>query len=214
MKINLEIIDSSHIYAPIQIESLNTKELVPKMVTRRRLTRSAKIVIYLTSKMNINNNRIIYGNNYGELNSTASILNSISNKEVISPTAFQNSVHNTAISYLSMLTSNRNEIKTISSGEQTSLKVLKVGAVKALDKDTLLLIVTETININKIEKLNNCINYLECGVALKVKVTNQEKTIDYMDISNKESFPKSIIHMLNIAKKFDNSKTNIIEVIL
>ena len=83
MKINLEIIDSSHIYAPIQIKDLNTKELVPKMVTRRRLTRSAKIVIYLTSKMNINNNRIIYGNNYGELNSTASILNSISNKETI-----------------------------------------------------------------------------------------------------------------------------------
>jgi len=214
MKINLEILNSAYIYAPTQIEDLNTKELVPKMVTRRRLTRSAKIAIFLTSQMNANENRIIYGNNYGELNSTANILNSINSKEAISPTIFQNSVHNTAVSYLSMLTSNKNEIITISSGDETSLKVLKVGAIKALDKDTILLIVTETLNIDKIEELNTCINYLECGVALEVKITNLEKTIDFMDIANKEKFPLSIVHMLNIAKEFDKTKKNIIEVTL
>lgn len=212
MKVNLKILDSAYIYAPTQIEDLNTKILVPKMVTRRRLTRSAKIAIYLASKVNLDTERIVYGNNYGEINSTADILNSIINKDVISPTTFQNSVHNTAVSYLSMLTSNKNEIITISSGDETSSKVLKVGAIKALDKDTLFLLVTETLNIEKIEQLNTCINYLECGVALKVKVTNQDKTIDFTNTSNKEKFPASIVHMMNIAKAFDKNKTNIIEV--
>jgi len=214
MKINLEILDSSYIYAQKQIEDLNTKALVPKMVTRRRLTRSAKIAIYLASQMDLNNSRMIYGNNYGELNSTVSILNSIANEEAISPTTFQNSVHNTAVSYLSMLTSNKNEITTISSGDTTSLKVLKVGAVKALDQDTIVLIVTETINVDKIEKLNNCIDYLECGVALKVKVTEETKTLDFTNILNKDKFPPSITHMLEIAKGIDKTKKNIIEIIL
>ena len=110
MKINLEILDSSYICAPIQIEELNIKQLVPKMVTRRRLTRAAKIAIYLSDKVNFNSGRIIYGNNYGELQSTENILNSIKEREQISPTVFQNSVNNTAISYLSMITNNQNGI--------------------------------------------------------------------------------------------------------
>lgn len=214
MKINLEIIESSYIYAPVQIEDLKTKELVPKMVTRRRLTRAAKIAIYLAFQTNFEDGRVVYGNNYAELDSSVKILNSINNQEQISPTVFQNSVNNTAVSYLSMITSNKNEIMTISSGDNTSLNILKSGAIKALDGDTLLLLVTETINIEKIEELNNCIDFLECGVALKVKFTEENSTIDYKDITNKERFPLSVVHMLNIAKNIDENKSNIIEVIL
>lgn len=212
MKINLEILESSYIYAPAQIEDLKTKELVPKMVTRRRLTRAAKIAISLASETNFDDGRIIYGNSYAELKSSASILNSINNQEQISPTIFQNSVNNTAVSYLSMITSNKNEIMTVSSGDNTSLNILKSGAIKALDGDTILLLVTETINIEKIEELNNCIDFLECGVALKVKVTNKNKTMDFMDTKNKENFPLSVVHMLNIAQNIDKNKSNIIEV--
>jgi len=212
MKINLEILDSSYIYDQVQIQDLNTKELVPKMVTRRRLTRAAKIALYLASEVNFEDGRIVYGNSYAELESTSKILNSINNQEQISPTVFQNSVNNTAVSYLSMVTSNKNEIMTISSGDNTSLNILKAGAIKALDKDTLLLLVTETINIEKIEELNNCIEYLECGVALKVRLTTEDKTIDYMDIKNKENFPLSVMHMLQIAQNIDNNTSNIIEV--
>ena len=212
MKINLEIIDSSYVYAPIQIEDLKTKELVPKMVTRRRLTRAAKIAIYLASETNFDDGRIIYGNNYAELDSSAKILNSINNQEQISPTIFQNSVNNTAVSYLSMITKNKHEIMTISSGDNTSLNILKSGAIKALDGDTLLLLVTETLNIEKIEELNNCIDFLECGVALKVKLTNENPTIEYKDVTNPEKFPLSIVHMLNIAKNMQKDKLNIIEV--
>ena len=214
MKINLEILDSSYICAPIQIEELNIKQLVPKMVTRRRLTRAAKIAIYLSDKVNFNSGRIIYGNNYGELQSTENILNSIKEREQISPTVFQNSVNNTAISYLSMITNNQNEIITVSSGRNTSLNVLKAGAIKALDGDTLLLLVTETLNIQKIEELNSCINFLECGVALKVKLSNENATIKTNNIVNKEKFPPSIIHMLNIAENTNKTTPNIVEISL
>lgn len=211
MKINLEILESAYIYDPLQIEDLKTKELVPKMVTRRRLTKAAKIAIYLADQLSFNDGRIIYGNSYGEPLSTAKILNSINQKETVSPTVFQNSVYNTAVSYLSMLTNNKHEIMTISSGDNTSLKVLQSGAIKALDGDVILLLVTETINIEKIEELNNCINFLECGVALKVKVTHQDANITSISTDNEQKFPPSIIHMLNIAMNIDDSKVNIIE---
>ena len=170
MKINLEILESAYIYAPREIDELYTKELVPKMITRRRLTRAAKIAIFLADKVSFEHGRIVYGSSFGELGPTANILNSINTKEPISPTHFQNSVYNTAVSYLSMLNNNKNEIMTISSGDKTSLNILKLGAIKALDGDTLLLLATETLNIDRIEEVNSCIDFLECGVALIVKV--------------------------------------------
>ena len=211
MKINLQILDSSYIYAPINIEELNTKKLVPKMVTRRRLTRAAKIAIYLADKVNFNQGRIVYGNSYGEPLSTTKILNSINDKEHISPTVFQNSVYNTAVSYLSMLTNNKSEIMTISSGNNTSLNILKAGAIKALDGDSILLLATETINIEKIEELNNCIDFLECGVALKVKLTTQDKTINFSK-KNEKRFPASLAEMVHIANNVNDNKLNIIEI--
>lgn len=214
MTINLEILDSTYIYAPKEIEELNTKDLVPKMMVRRRLTRAAKIAIYLADKVSFTNGRIIYGSSFGELSATANILNSINSIEHISPTHFQNSVYNTAVSYLSMLSDNTNEIMTISSGDNTSLNILKSGAIKSLDGDTLLLLATETLNIDKIEEVNNCIDFLECGVALKVRLIKKEATIDLDNINNGMKTPKSLAHMLNIAKNMHMDKPNIIEVIL
>ncbi|RLA82160.1 MAG: hypothetical protein DRG78_08025 [Epsilonproteobacteria bacterium] len=212
MTINLEILESSYIYDPIQIEELNTKELVPKMVTRRRLTRASKIAIYLASKISSKDERIVYGSSFGELEATSNILHSINDKTMISPTHFQNSVYNTAISYLSMLNNNKSEIITISSGVNTSLKVLQAGAIKALDGDTISLFVIDALNIAKIDELNNCIDFLECGVALKVKVTEEKETFDCENISNNENFPKSLINMLNIAKSINKDKKNIIKI--
>lgn len=214
MRINLEILESAYIYHPREIEELSTKELVPKMMTRRRLTRAAKIAIYLADKVSFLNGRIIYGSSFGELSATANILNSINSKESISPTHFQNSVYSTAVSYLSMLGDNKNEILTISSGDNTSLNILKSGAIKALDGDILLLLAIETLNIDRIEEVNSCIDTLECGVALKVRFTEKEATIDYNNINNTVNTPKSLSHMLNIAKNIHTNKPNIIEVIL
>lgn len=214
MKINLEILEGAHVYAPVEIETLNTKELVPKMITRRRLTRAAKIAIYLADKVSFANGRIVYGSSFGELGVTAKILNSINCQESISPTHFQNSVYNTAVSYLSMLTENKNEIITISSGDYTSLNILKTGAIKALDGDTLLLLATETLNIDNIEEVNTCIDHLESGVALKVKFTEEKATIDFTHMQYNAGAPQSLFHMLNVAKGIHSDKPNIIEVIV
>ena len=214
MKINLEILESAYVYAPREIADLNTKELVPKMITRRRLTRAAKIVIYLADKVSFVNGRIMYGSSFGELGVTAKILHAIDVTESISPTHFQNSVYNTAVSYLSMLNNNTNEIMTLSSGDNTSLNILKAGAIKAMDGDTLLLMAMETLNIEKIEEVNHCIDFLECGVALKVKYTEKEATIDMSSVHHTEATPASLFHMLNVAKGMHSDKANIIEVTL
>ena len=214
LKINLEILESACIYAPKEIDDLHTKELVPKMLLRRRLTRAAKIAIYLADQVSFENGRIIYGSSFGELPATAKILHSIDTKEPISPTPFQNSVYNTAVSYLSMLTGNKNEILTLSSGDNTSLNILKAGAIKAMGADTLLLIATETVNIDHINEVNQCIDYLECGVALKIKISKEEPTIDLTAVSNDERFPPSLIHMIHAAKSYRDGQPNILEVSL
>ncbi|NOQ31639.1 MAG: hypothetical protein GQ570_11005 [Helicobacteraceae bacterium] len=209
MKINLEVLDSLLVYGTTAIEELNTKELVPKMVTRRRLTRAAKIAIYLADQISLKSERIVYGSSFGEIPAIATILNSLSSKEQISPTVFQNSVYNTAISYLSMLNSNKGEIMTISSGDSTSLNILKAGAIKALDGDTLALIATETLNVENIEQVNSCVDFLEVGVALKVRVTTKEAT-HKLSSSNSQKFPSSLIEMINIAK----DKAQVVEITL
>ena len=214
MRINLEILEHAFVFAPEAISDLNTRALVPKMLFRRRLTRAAKIAIYLADQVSFGVGRIIYGSSFGELPSTANILNSIEQGEPVSPTAFQNSVYNTAVSYLSILTSNREEIMTISSGDNTSLDILKVGAVKAMDGDTLLLMATETLHIDRIEEVNHCIDYLECGVALKVKISTEKATIGLTAPSSDENFPRSLLHMIHIAKACRANQPNIVEITL
>ena len=211
MKINLEIIDAANIVAKDEISDLRTKELVPKMVFRRRLTRAAKLVVEVVDKVGFEDGRIIYGSAFGELTASANILSAILNDEMLSPTDFQNSVYNTAVSYLSILKNNKNEILTISSGDNTSEKLLKVGAVKALDGDEILLLSTETINIKNIEEINKCIDSLETVVALKVKVTSANPTLALPTNVN-DSYPKSIASLIELSKKFDKNKKNIIEV--
>ena len=212
MTINLEILDSAYVYAPQEIVELRSKEFVPKMMTRRRLTRASKIAIYLANEVSFSQGRIIYGSSFGELTATANILDSIAEKTPISPTHFQNSVYNTAVSYLSMLYQNKAEIMTLSSGDETSSSLLKMGAIKALDGDTILLLLTETLNIPNIEEVNSCSEMLECGVALKIKVTEEKANINYQENLTKIAVPNSIKSLLSIAEKCQSNQANIITV--
>lgn len=211
MKINLEILSASYLFGEKEVEDLNTKELVPAMILRRRLTRASKLIIELMANVDFKEGRIIYGTSFGELLATSNILNAILKNDILSPTDFQNSVYNTAVSYASILFKNTSEILTISSGEETSLKVLKVGAIKALDEDEILLVCCETLNINNIEEVNHCIDFLESAVALKVKISKEKATINFENMQN-NSYPKAIEHILHIAKNFKNDTKNIIEV--
>lgn len=212
MKINLEILDASYLVADEVIEDLRTKELVPKMVLRRRLTRASKLVIELIDKVSFEKGRIFYGSAYGELPATANILNDILNNNGVSPTDFQNSVYNTPVSYASILKGNESEIVTISSGDETSDKLLKMGAIKALDGDEILLVGTETINIKNINEVNSCIDFLECAVALKVKVTTEKATIDIENNSLDSNIPNSLDKLYLLAKAFKKDSKNIVEI--
>lgn len=211
MKINLEILSATYLVADEEIGDLRTKELVPKMVFRRRLTRAAKLVVEAVDKVNFENGRIVYGSAFGELKASANILSAILNDQMISPTDFQNSVYNTAVSYLSILKNNKNEILTISSGDKTAEKILKVGAVKALDGDEILLLASETMNIENIEQINKCIDTLENVVALKVRVTEEKANINILN-ENNSKYPESISQMIEIAKSYDENKQNVIEI--
>ena len=211
MNINLEILDAFFLVEKDEVKELNTKEIVPQMMFRRRLTRASKLIIELFAKLEDKEKRVVYGSSFGELLSSANILKSILNDDILSPTDFQNSVYNTAVSYASILFQNSLEISTISSGDDTSLKVLKVGAVKALDGDEIVLLCSETLNIPNIDEINSCIDFLECAVLLRVRISDKSKTIEFKDDLD-SNVSKSISHMLSIAKKFDKTKLNIIEV--
>ncbi|WP_024954808.1 beta-ketoacyl synthase chain length factor [Sulfurospirillum arcachonense] len=211
MKINLEILSAAHLLGKKQIENLHTKELVPKMIIRRRLTRAAKIAIELQDMVGFKDGRIINGTNYGELEVTVKILEAIKENQSISPTNFQNSVYNTAVSYLSILSENKHEITTLSCGDKTARSVLKAGAIKALDGDEILLLCFETINIKNIEEVNSYIEYLESGVALKVKATDKKANIQ-VEKSDIVGVPNSISELLQVAQKAQNMKTPIVEV--
>jgi uncharacterized coiled-coil protein SlyX len=214
MKINLEIMSSAYLIGEQTIEALNTKELVPKMVFRRRLTQASKLVIELMHKVDFTQGRIMYGSAYGELEATSNILHAIVDNNGLSPTDFQNSVYNTAASYASILHENQNEIMTISSGDETGEKLLKLGAIKALDGDEILLIATETMNIKNIQDINQCIDYLECAVAFKVKVTQENPTLEISKDNSISRLPKSMALLIEIAKKVNPNKLNILSVVL
>ncbi len=156
-------------------EYLDEKRIVPMMMLRRRLTRSARIMVYLADRCGFSEGPVVYGSAYGEMQATADIVGAIAAKEAISPTAFQNSVYNTAPSYFSLLHGNREEIITVSSGDATSANVLQTGALQALIKGKeALLVCSEAINIPNIDEVNSCTKYLESGVALTLVPTKAE----------------------------------------
>lgn len=214
MNVNLEILSSVYLLGEQSVETTRIKELVPNMMVRRRLTKAAKICVeLLASVTHFESGRIICGSSYGELPTTANILNAIKEDAPISPTDFQNSVYNTAVSYLSILYQNQNEILTLSCGDKTALNVLKAGALKAMDGDVLLLLCFETLDIPNIEQVNRCIEFLESGVALVVRVTNEPATMS-LQKSERVGVPNSISEMLFIAEKAPQLERAIVEVSL
>jgi len=212
MKINLKIIASAFVSADEKSEELQEKALVKKMMLRRRLTRGAKIAIYLASKVGYQQERILFGSAYGEVNATVDIVESIYNKTLLSPTAFQNSVHNTPASYLSILSENSGEVTTVSDLFDTSLSVLKTGAIKALKGDRLLLLNVDSFNFKGVEEMNLCsITQLESGVALLVEVTTDEANIVIENIEYGNISP-SLWQMLEIYHKSNDLKSPIVEI--
>lgn len=200
MQINLKILAFATVEDVQKCTALNEKIVVSDMMLRRRLTRNARIALYLNDQIGEVNSPVVIGNAYGEVAETYDILKSIRAQETVSPTAFQNSVHNTPASYLSIVDQNKGYITTVSDLYETSVSVLKVGAVKSLSHDKLLLIVSDAIDFERLEELNGCgITMKECGVALLVQYTDKEAT---MTLSGKKyaGYSPSIWPMLEIAE--------------
>ncbi|MBE0495290.1 MAG: beta-ketoacyl synthase chain length factor [Campylobacterales bacterium] len=212
MALHVEILSSAYLLGNPTIEPLNTATLVPNMLMRRRLTRSAKIAIELLSKLTLTTpHRMVFGSAFGELGASAAILDALKDRHSPSPTDFQNSVYNTAASYVSILEGNHHEIMTLSCGDTTSQAVLKMGAIKAMDGDALVLVCLEAINIPNIDQVNRCIDTLEGGVALLVRHTTKEANLT-LQPSTTKGVSASLSHMLHIAQHAPTLSTPVLKV--
>ena len=199
-RVAVNIISSAKIYAPQKIEDLDEKRIVPKMMLRRRLTRNAKIMLYLADKCGFSGGKIVYGSAFGELQSTVGITDAILNETQISPTLFQNSVYNSAPSYFSLLNGDKDEIITISSGMNTSKVALQTAALQALiSGERVLCVVTECLDIANIEEVNSCTKYLESGAAVVLEIAKDESGAVELESVKEEGVIDSLQELMQVA---------------
>lgn len=211
MKINVEILKKALVHNKMKLENLNEKELVKKMMIRRRLSRNSKILINLANECEFTTGSMIYGSAYGEVLDTVNILKSIQNSEAVSPSAFQNSVYNTAASYHSIVYANKSEILTLSSGDNTSYAVMQQGALTLLKEKEIFVTTIEAVNFDGVDTLNECEMELEYGVAFLLKKTDKEANIKVKQLIQK-GVPISLQWMKNLYDKCKNMDECIVEI--
>ena len=200
-KVALNIISSAKIYASKKIEDLEEKRIVPKMMIRRRLTRNAKIMLYIADKCSFKGGKIVYASAFGELQSTVGITDAILNETQISPTLFQNSVYNSAPSYFSLLNEDRDEIITISSGMKSSRDALKSAALQALiSGERVLCVATECLDIANIEEINSCTSYLESGAGIVVEIAKDDSDAKEIEVLEEEGVIESLQELMYLVK--------------
>lgn len=211
MLINLEILDIKSIEADNKIEYLDEKNIVTDMMLRRRLTRNSRIALYLTNLLDAWDMPVVIGSAFGEVVETFDIINSIDISQTVSPTSFQNSVHNTPASYLSIVGKNTRYVTTVSDIEDTANSVLSVGAIKSIEHNKLLLIVVDAMDFDHFDDLNKCgVTKKECGVAMIVQQTSKAPTIR-LEQEKFTGYSPSIWAMLEIMQKMSNFE-NIIQI--
>ena len=210
MKMNFKIRATAKVACEGKCDTLDEKRIVPKMMLRRRLTRGARVMVYLADACGFSEGAVVYGSAYGEMQATADIVGAIDANEPISPTAFQNSVYNTAPSYFSLLHKNKNEILTISSGDATSRNVLQTGALQAVTTgEEVLLVCSEAINIPNIDEVNSCTKYLESGVAITVVPTDEADNVEVTKLEH-NGFAPSLWAMLDVVAACESQEGAIV----
>lgn len=210
-KVALKIVSAAKIYAPIKIEDLDEKRIVPHMMTRRRLTRNSKVMLYLADKCEFKDGNIVYGSCYSELGETAKISEAVLNNDILSPTAFQNSVYNTAPSYFSLINKDKAEIITISSGAKTSLDTLKTAALQALvSKQRVFCVAIECINIKNIEQVNNCCEYLEAGAGVVIEIDEDMSDAEEIGEFEIPGMLDSLIDLMSVVDMYENGSKKIL----
>ena len=206
--IAVNIISSAKIYAKVKIDDLEEKRLVPNMMMRRRLTRNAKVLLYLSDKCGFNSGKVVYGTCFSELEETAKIANAVLEGGLLSPTSFQNSVYNTAPSYFSLINKDKDEMITISAGMKTSREAIKTAALQSLiSGQRVLCVCVECINIKNIQEINRCANYLEAGAAFVLEAgenTSGAKEIEDIKIEGMMDSLKEIMSVVDMHERLND----------
>jgi len=209
-RVAINIISAAKISAPTKIEDLEDKRIVPKMMLRRRLTRNAKIMLYIADKCEFTGGKIVYGSAFGELQSTVGITDAILNETQISPTLFQNSVYNSAPSYFSLLNVDKDEIITISSGMNTSLAALKTAALQALvSGERVLCVATECLDIANIEQVNSCRSFLEAGAGVVLEIAEDESGAVEIESLKEEGTIESLSHLVSLVNMQEKNQVKV-----
>lgn len=209
-RVAINILSAAKISAPIKIEDLEDKRIVPKMMLRRRLTRNAKIMLYIADKCEFTGGKIVYGSAFGELQSTVGITDAILNETQISPTLFQNSVYNSAPSYFSLLNVDKDEIITISSGMNTSMASLQTAALQALvSGEKVLCVATECLDIANIEQVNSCTSFLEAGAGVVLEIAKDESGAIEIEDLNEEGMIDSLRDLVSLVNMCEKGFTKV-----
>lgn len=210
-KVALKISNAAKIYAKTKIEDLEEKRLVPKMMMRRRLTRNAKVMLYLSDKCGFNDGKVVYGSCFSELEETAKIANAVLDGGLLSPTSFQNSVYNTAPSHFSLIKKDTDEIITISTGMKTSKEAIKTAALQALiSGEKVLCVCVECINIKNIEEINRCAKYLEAGAAFVLEVSRDLSGAKEIENKRKEGMIDSLKEIMSVVDMYECANDKIL----
>ncbi len=209
-KVAFTILSAAKIYASVAIEDLQEKRIVPQMMLRRRLTRNAKIMLYIADKCGFKDGKIVYASAFGELQSTVGITDAIANETQISPTLFQNSVYNSAPSYFSLLNNDKDEIITISSGMKSSLDALKTAALQAVvSGEKILCVATECLDIANIQEVNSCTSYLEAGAGIILQIAeNEDGAVEIHDFKE-EGVIESLQALFQVNQMFEEGKNKV-----
>ena len=214
-KVALNIISSSKISAPTKIDDLEEKRIIPNMMIRRRLTRNAKIMLYLSDKCGFSGDegsgKVVYGSCYSEIQTTVVISNSILNNTPISPTSFQNSVYNSAPSYFSLINKDKDEIITISSGMNSSRDAIKTAALQALvSGEKVFCVATECLNIENIEEVNSCTTFLEAGAGVVLEIAEDSSDAKEIEDLRDEGIIDSLQDLISLVNMHKNGVNKIL----
>ena len=139
------------------------------------------------------------------------LLEAIKNSDMVSPSAFQNSVYNTAASYHSIVQGNTSEILTLSCGNETSYNVMQQAALSLLKEDEVFVCVVEAMNFDGVDSLNKCANELEYGISFMLKQSEKEANI-IVENKIQKGVPASLSWMKNLYDLCENKDSCIVAI--
>lgn len=124
---------SQHPSLPTQYESIETTSIPPML--KRRCSHLSKMALELSNRA-LDNETIDYAlfcSQHGEISRTVSLLKEIAEKEILSPTNFAQSVHNTSSGLFSVIHKMHQNMASIAAGNATFV----MGMIEALSWLTL-----------------------------------------------------------------------------